>query len=63
VPASTPNLGLGIDCLDLGLQLSNTTTLTRHHDAKFPHRMIGESATAFFQKATGDVGQIEAQVR
>jgi homoserine kinase len=53
VPASTSNLGPGFDCLGLALQLYNTTTLTRHDDAKFPHGMIGESATAFFQKATG----------
>ena len=53
VPASTSNLGPGFDCLGLALQLYNTTTLTRSADAKFPHGMIGESATAFFQKATG----------
>jgi homoserine kinase len=53
VPASTSNLGPGFDCLGLALQLYNTTTLTRSDEAKFPHGMIGESATAFFQKATG----------
>jgi len=53
VPASTSNLGPGFDCLGLALQLYNTTTLTRSDDAKFPHGMIGESATAFFRKATG----------
>jgi homoserine kinase len=53
VPASTSNLGPGFDCLGLALQLYNTTTLTRSDDAKFPHGMIGETATAFFQRATG----------
>jgi homoserine kinase len=53
VPASTSNLGPGFDCLGLALQLYNTTTITRSDGAKFPHGMIGESATAFFQKATG----------
>jgi homoserine kinase len=53
VPASTSNLGPGFDCLGLALQLYNTITLTRSGDAKFPHGMIGEAATAFFQKATG----------
>ena len=53
VPASTSNLGPGFDCLGLALQLYNTTTLTRTHDAKAPHGMIGETATAFFQRATG----------
>ena len=53
VPASTSNLGPGFDCLGLALQLYNTTTLTRPDNAKFPHGMIGEAASAFFQKATG----------
>ena len=53
VPASTSNLGPGFDCLGLALQLYNTTTLTRSDSAKFPHGMIGEAATVFFQKATG----------
>jgi homoserine kinase len=53
VPASTSNLGPGFDCLGLALQLYNTTTLTRSDDARFPHGMIGETATAFFQRATG----------
>ena len=54
VPASTSNLGPGFDCLGLALQLYNTLTLTRSDEkVKFPGGMIGESATAFFQKATG----------
>jgi len=53
VPASTSNLGPGFDCLGLALQLYNTTTLTRSDSAKPPHGMIGETAAAFFQKATG----------
>ena len=54
VPASTSNLGPGFDCLGLALQLYNTTTLTRTGESgKIPHGMIGESATAFFRKATG----------
>ncbi len=53
VPASTSNLGPGFDCLGLALQLYNTITLTRHDQAKFPQGMIGEAASAFFQKATG----------
>jgi len=53
VPASTSNLGPGFDCLGLALQLYNTVTLTRSDDARFQHGMIGEAATAFFQKATG----------
>ena len=54
VPASTSNLGPGFDCLGLALQLYNTTTLTRTDEkGKFPGGMIGESATAFFRKATG----------
>lgn len=51
VPASTSNLGPGFDCLGLALQLYNTTTLTRSSSAKPPEGMIGETATAFFQKA------------
>ena len=53
VPASTSNLGPGFDCLGLALQLYNTTTLTRNDDAKAPHGMMEETATAFFQRATG----------
>jgi homoserine kinase len=54
VPASTSNLGPGFDCLGLALQLYNTITLTRCDEGgKFPHGMIGETATAFFQRATG----------
>jgi homoserine kinase len=54
VPASTSNLGPGFDCLGLALQLYNTITLTRSAEGgKFPQGMIGETATAFFQKATG----------
>jgi homoserine kinase len=53
VPASTSNLGPGFDCLGLALQLYNTTTLTRRDDARMPHGMLGETASAFFQKATG----------
>jgi len=54
VPASTSNLGPGFDCLGLALQLYNTTTLTRtDQEGKFPRSMIGETAKAFFQRATG----------
>ena len=53
VPASTSNLGPGFDCLGLALQLYNTTTLTRSEGGKIPHGMIGETAAAFFQRATG----------
>ncbi len=53
VPASTSNLGPGFDTLGLALQLYNTITLTRSDDAKPVHGMIGETATEFFQKATG----------
>ena len=53
VPASTSNLGPGFDCLGLALQLYNTTTLIRSDKAKPPHGMIGETAAAFFRKATG----------
>src|SRR5471030_823727 len=54
VPASTSNLGPGFDCLGLALQLYNTTTITRSDEGgKFPHGMIGETAMAFFQRATG----------
>jgi len=54
VPASTSNLGPGFDCLGVALRLYNTTTLTRSDEAEtFPHGMIGETATAFFQRATG----------
>jgi homoserine kinase len=53
VPASTSNLGPGFDSLGLALQLYNTVTITRSDDVKAAHGMIGETATAFFQKATG----------
>jgi len=53
VPASTSNLGPGFDCLGLALQLYNTTSITRVDDVKAPHGMIGETASAFFQRATG----------
>jgi homoserine kinase len=53
VPASTSNLGPGFDCLGLALQLYNTTTLTRSDEAKAHQGMIGETASAFFQRATG----------
>jgi len=53
VPASTSNLGPGFDCLGVALNLYNTTTLTRADGAKFPSGMIGETATAFFQRTTG----------
>jgi homoserine kinase len=54
VPASTSNLGPGFDCLGLALQLYNTVTLTRSDEArKVPQGMIGETVTAFFQRATG----------
>jgi homoserine kinase len=53
VPASTSNLGPGFDCLGLALQLYNTITLTRSDEARSPYGMIGETARAFFQRATG----------
>lgn len=54
VPASTSNLGPGFDCLGLALQLYNTITITRSDKASaLPHGMIGETARAFFQRATG----------
>ncbi len=53
VPASTSNLGPGFDCLGLALQLYNTITLTRAGDARPTHGMIAETASAFFQRATG----------
>src|SRR5476651_107637 len=54
VPASTSNLGPGFDCLGLALQLYNTVTLTRSDEGgQVPHGMIGETAAAFFQQATG----------
>ena len=53
VPASTSNLGPGFDCLGLALQIYNRITLTRDDNAKPPHGMIGETASAFFQRATG----------
>ncbi len=53
VPASTSNLGPGFDCLGLALQLYNTVTLTRSEEAKPAHGMIAETASAFFQRATG----------
>ncbi len=57
VPASTSNLGPGFDCLGLALQLYNTTTLTRADGAPSPSGMLGETATAFFQRAAK--GKIE----
>jgi homoserine kinase len=53
VPASTSNLGPGFDCLGLALQLFNTVTISRFMEAKFPHGMIAETASAFFQRAAG----------
>src|SRR6202012_5764819 len=53
VPASTSNLGPGFDCLGLALQIYNTVTLTRSDEARAPHGMIAETASAFFQRATG----------
>jgi homoserine kinase len=53
VPASTSNLGPGFDSLGLALQLYNTITVTRDDGARPHHGMIGETAAAFFQKATG----------
>src|SRR5208282_5757925 len=53
VPASTSNLGPGFDCLGLGLQLYNTTTITRDDHARSPHGMIAETAAAFFERAAG----------
>src|SRR6202453_956416 len=53
VPASTSNLGPGFDCLGLALRLYNTTTITRTESAKAPEGMIAETASAFFQRATG----------
>jgi homoserine kinase len=53
VPASTSNLGPGFDCLGLAVQLYNTVTLSRSDEARPAHGMIAETATAFFQRATG----------
>jgi homoserine kinase len=53
VPASTSNLGPGFDCLGLALRLYNTTTLTRADSARPPEGMIGETSSAFFQRALG----------
>lgn len=53
VPASTSNLGPGFDCLGLAVQLYNTITVTRNDHARPHHGMIGDTAAAFFQKATG----------
>jgi homoserine kinase len=53
VPASTSNLGPGFDCLGLALQLYNTVTLTRSQEAKPAQGMIADTASAFFQRATG----------
>jgi len=50
VPASTSNLGPGFDCLGLAVQLYNTTTITRIDGDARPDGMIGETATAFFQR-------------
>ena len=52
VPASTSNLGPGFDCLGLALNLYNTATLTRIEGTKLPSGMMGETATAFFERAT-----------
>jgi len=54
VPASTSNLGPGFDCLGLALRLYNTTTITRTDSASMPDGMIGETAHAFFERATGE---------
>lgn len=51
MPASTSNLGPGFDCLGVGLNLYNTTTLTRVETTKAPEGMLGETARAFFQYA------------
>jgi len=53
VPASTSNLGPGFDCLGLAVQLYNTTTISRIEGHSQPDGMIGETATAFFQRAAG----------
>jgi homoserine kinase len=53
VPASTSNLGPGFDCLGLAVQLYNTVLITRADEAKIPGGMIGDTAAAFFQRATG----------
>ncbi|MEI9998832.1 MAG: homoserine kinase [Verrucomicrobiota bacterium] len=54
MPASTSNLGPGFDCLGLAVQLYNTVTVSRSGaSARAPHGMIGETAAAFFQRATG----------
>jgi homoserine kinase len=54
VPASTSNLGPGFDCLGLALQLYNTIRVTRSPERKTEaHGMIAETASAFFQRATG----------
>ena len=53
VPASTSNLGPGFDCLGLAVQLYNTVTLSRSDEARPAHGMIAETASAFFQRATG----------
>jgi homoserine kinase len=53
VPASTSNLGPGFDCLGLALQIYNTTTIARTEKTALPDGMIGETARAFFERATG----------
>jgi len=53
VPASTSNLGPGFDCLGLALRLYNTTTISRTDSSLMPEGMIGETAHAFFERATG----------
>jgi homoserine kinase len=53
VPASTSNLGPGFDCLGLALQLYNTVTLTRAGETRTHQGMIEQTASAFFQRATG----------
>jgi len=52
VPASTSNLGPGFDCLGLALRLYNTTTISRIDSTSIPEGMIGETAHAFFERAT-----------
>jgi homoserine kinase len=53
VPASTSNLGPGFDCLGLALRLYNTTTITRIEGSSRPDGMIGDTASAFFQRVAG----------
>jgi homoserine kinase len=53
VPASTSNLGPGFDCLGLAVRLYNTVTVSRSDEPRPAHGMIAETASAFFQRATG----------